>query len=291
MNAQIQPPPVPSYHPADFFDPATFVQARLQAWQAVSGDINPGNEILPVLESAWITEWMRCHADRIGLAIRATVGIPSEELARYTDMGGMKKLVADFRSVRGTADAQREHIEALQAALRSIAEHRHVHAGTQTAEQMLEGIALKAFEAMAYGRLPEPVRGTASSGDAQDAQADAVASEADALAAAAQLIEQAQADAIEGDPAPALHEPPPANDEDGAKRRFHAKVEGGMAVMTAQRFVAMAGIRKLSDRDGAAHPSDGTYYDPLTTISPERPVPHGITHIVWKEFAAQPVNA
>lgn len=291
MNAQLQNAPVPSHHPADFYDPASFVRARLEAWRAVSSDINPGNEILPVLESAWITEWMRCHAEHIGLAIRCTAGVASDELARYVEMGGLTKLVADFRSVRGTAEAQRLHIAALQGALRSIAEHRHAHAGVQTSDQMLEGIALKAFEALAYGRLPErapaeppaPVdAGTASEVQVPDPEVREVAAE---------LIERARTDAeIEGEPASAPPSPRDDEPEEG-KRRYHVKIADGFAVMTAQRFMAMAGVRRLTESDGAAHPSDGTHYDPLVAISPERPVPSGITHVVWKELAAQPMRA
>ncbi len=286
MNAQLQTAPVPSHHPADFYDPASFVRARLEAWRAVSGDINPGNEILPVLESAWITEWMRCHAEHIGLAIRCTAGVPSEELARYVEMGGLAKLVADFRSVRGTAEAQRLHIAALQSALRSIAEHRHAHAGQQTSEQMLEGIALKAFEALAYGRLPE--RPAAA---APDPASGMQVPDVEVLEVAAELIERARTDAeIEGEPANAPASPRDDEAEEG-KRRYHVRIAEGFAVMTAQRFMAMAGVRQLTETDGAAHPSDGTHYDPLVVISPERPVPAGITHVVWKELAAQPMRA
>lgn len=294
MNAQLQPPQVPSYDPADFLDPASFIQARHEAWRAVCSDINPGNEIVPVLESAWTVEWMRCHERRITLALTCTAGVASEELGRYVDLGGLRTFVADYRAVRGTTVAQQEHIGALQAALRSIAEHRHVHASSQTPEQMLEGIALKAFEALAYGRLPVPAPSAPAASALEQQCAPEAGGRPDGvdLDAAAQLIEQAQVNAeVEGEPR-SMSEP---KDEglNGVenKRRFHTKVDEGLKVMTAQRFMAMAGVRNLSDQDGAAHPSDGIHYDPLTTLSPARPVPAGITHIVWKEFAAQPVSA
>lgn len=261
MVAATKPSPnvAAAISPADFSDPVGFSQARKEEWDKVAGRLNPGNELLPALESIWITEWLTFHAERVGLAVKATLGLGEDELRTYIGKGGLKQCVADFRELNARAQAQRAEIAALKDAIRRIAEHRHEFAGRQTPEQMLEGIALKAFEALAYGRLPEsvPSRGH------EDAREDVALPEAERGAVA------------EAPPSPT----------DAAPGGL-APVEAPSQVLTAHRFAAMVGIRNLTKADGLAYASDGTSYDPDTPIDPESPLPAGVTHVVWKEYAA-----
>jgi len=286
MSAVLADPPHPApslvlVRPGDFDDPDSFVKARTEQWLAVMQLINPGNQVLPVLESTWITEWVGHHSKRIGDSIRATRGVSSEDMPKFIALGGLQKCVDDNREMHALLLKRVSQINALQTVLRNITLHRQRFAEQQTPDQMLDAIALRAFEALAIDGLPpEPGQSTLVLASSTEAR---VHVESPSVVSPIEDVEPVPPQPAQEQP---LSETVTLEVETAGDKRYSVRVENPKQVFPATRFAAMAGIRNLQDSDGVAYPSDGSTYDPNTPLSPAKPLPSGLSHVFWHEYAA-----
>ena len=270
----------PTIRAADFQGVDGFIEARTALWNKSRGDLNPSNDVLPALEAMWIREWMQEHADVIGARIRATAGLSFDELTRYTSLGGLKQCVIELHARTTDIATLKQQKRALVDALRSIAEHRHTHAGSQTPEQMLDKVALIAHEAIAYGRPAAREQAPASEPALPVSPAPAIA----------EPTQPAPGDDVQHEPAPSQPAPDQARVESSPapvlqETEQHAlPLASGMEVFTAQKFMVMAGIRRLSSADGEAYASNGNTYDATRKLDPQEPLPGGLSHVAWKEY-------
>lgn len=268
--------PQPSIRADDFQSMDSFIAARTALWNKVHRDLNPTNDVLPSLEAIWLREWMQAHAEIIGAKIRATAGLTLEELTRYASLGGLKQCVIELHSRTSDISTLKEQKTALEDTLRSIAQLRYTHAGRQTPEQIFDKIALIAHEALAYGRTAQVDAPAQPESDATTTPVVAPTEFPDGHADA--VPTNTTTDAGGGEEPQAPKEPP---------HEQHAiPIAGTMQVFTAQKFMVMAGVRNLSSDDGEAYASNGKTYDATRKLDPQEPLPGGLSHVAWKEYAA-----
>lgn len=249
--------------PLDHASVHDFLIARRAQAAELMPQVCAGGGLAEVLENAWISEWFNAHYGRIIRALQATEGLDFEALDFYIQRGGLQQCVADNIQLFEQQKALRSRIRQLETALSGIA---RVSGGDADQDRRaLDRMRLMAYEAVTGLKAEDaPAEVEPQATPAEHEDDDALADQV--LAA---LVQDAVPDGTD-DSAPATLQALPPRAQ----------------VFTAERFVAMAGIRGLTIHDGDAFASDGETFDENVPIDPSMPLPMGVKHVYWKEFAA-----
>jgi len=287
MSSLPQPPPFPPV-PADFGDPISFAAAMLEAWRPISRNFDDRGALTASLHMGWINQWYASHGDRIRLALQATSGLPSDELRRTIELGGLREAILDLRRRKAMIEFRDLQIAALRAGLERITQAKRGMRDLAP-EDAMDRLILIAYQTLDDGPAFEQAPG------GRGAAAEPGSSEA-GVALDGSGVQEAITPAA---PAPDASEAPESSRDTGGRDASfsHAAADSpakwapllqGMVVMTASKFMAMVAVRSLSSKDGEAYPSDGRQYLPNQPIDIQGALPTNIPHVAWREFGAMP---